>query len=382
MSDSILLVNNSRETFTSDRSGAIATCLWELFRAAERTGTRPSVISRAGDGTAYDCPAVTWLPRTAVRGGIQATAARIRRRLTGWARADQSTYARQVAVAIRSKPPRTVVVNNDPEVAAYLRRAFPDIRVVHWFHNLEVTGDRFRRRIVLDPDLKLVAVSDYLARAVESVYGLGTNRVATARNGVDSARFRPAARFAREPVIGYLGRVAVEKGVDVLLDACTILSNRGVRFSVELIGNTNWGFSDSGDYAQKVARGIDRLGRQGVVVRRSGHVRRDDVPAALNRLDIQVVPSRWDEPIGLTVMEGMASGLAVVASASGGIPEVLWDVGRLVPRDNAEALASVLHELLVDDAERGRLGIAARARAEDLTWDATWAALLGAGRNG
>jgi glycosyltransferase involved in cell wall biosynthesis len=380
MSDSILLVNNSRETFTSDHSGAIATCLWELFRAADRNNSRPSVISREGDGTAYDCSTVTWLPRATVRGGIRGAAARVRRRITGWARPGQSAYAKQVAAAIRRQQPGMVVVNNDPEVAAHLRRVFPDIRMVHWFHNLEVTGDRFRRRIVLDPGLTLVAVSDYLARAVETVYGLGTHRVSTARNGVDSARFTPVVRASAEPVIGYLGRVAVEKGVDVLLDACALLSERGVHFSVELVGNTNWGFSDGGDYAQVVARGIDRLERRGVAIRLAGHVRRDGVPAALNRFDIQVVPSRWDEPIGLTVMEGMASGLAVVASASGGIPEVLWDAGRLVPRDNAEALATVLQELILDDAERVRLGNAARTRAEELTWDATWTALLEAGR--
>jgi glycosyltransferase involved in cell wall biosynthesis len=380
MSDSILLVNNSRESFTSDRSGAIGTCLWELLRAAERTGSRPSVISREGDGTAYRWPAVTWLPRTAVRGGILGIAARVRRRLTGWARPDQLSYARQVAAAVRRQRPGAIVVNNDPEVASHLRRTFPDIRVVHWFHNLEVTGDRFRRRIVLDPELTLVAVSDYLARAVETVYGLSTHRVSTARNGVDSVRFAPVARSSADPVIGYLGRVAVEKGLDVLLNACALLSDQGVQFSVELIGTTNWGFSDDGDYARDVALGIARLERRGVTIRQSGHVARDDVPAALGRFDIQVVPSRWDEPIGLTVMEGMASGLAVVASASGGIPEVLWDVGRLVPRENAEALATVLHELILDDAERRRLGTAARERAEELTWDATWAALRDAGR--
>jgi glycosyltransferase involved in cell wall biosynthesis len=380
MSDSIFLVNNSRETFTSDRSGAIATCLWELCRAADRVGTRPYVISRGGDGSPYGWTETIWVPRAEPLGRIRGTGARVRRRLTGWARPDQLAYAKQVVAAVRQRQPQLIVVNNDPEVAVYLRRTLPHLRVLHWFHNLEVTSDRFRRRVVLDPGLRLAAVSDYLARAVETVYGLDTFRLATARNGVDSSRIQPGAASSGAPTIGFLGRLAIEKGIDVLLDSCALLSDRGARFSVELIGDTNWGFSDGGPYAQTVAAGIEKLERAGVSVNRVGHVARDAIPDALARIDIQVVPSRWDDPMPLTVLEGMAAGRAIVASSCGGIPEVLWGVGRMVPRDDPEALAEVLQELLEDDAEQVRLGAAARTRAENLTWDATWAALREAGR--
>ncbi|MDT0186471.1 glycosyltransferase family 4 protein [Microbacterium sp. ARD31] len=381
MSDSIILINNSRETFTSDRSGAIATCLWELCRAADRVGVQPHVISRRGEGFAYDWPALTWLPPLVSRRGVRETVERMQRRATGWARHDQRAYAKQVAAHLRHVQPRIVVVNNDPEVAVYLRRAFPETRIVHWFHNLEVAGDRFRRRIVLDGQLEMVAVSDYLARAVETVYGLASLRVATARNGVDSDRIRPGDHPSPAPVIGYLGRLAVEKGVDVLLSACALLVERGAGpFSLQLVGDTNWGYSDGGSYARKIASAIDGLEARGVSVSRVGHVARDQIPDALRGVDIHVVPSRWDDPMPLTVLEGMAAGLAVVASSSGGIPEVLWDVGRLVPRDDVGALASVLHGLLQDATERERLGRAARARAEELTWDATWTDLTGATR--
>lgn len=377
MREPIVLVNNSRETFTSDRSGAIATCLWELCRAAVKSGTTPIVVSRRGDGTPYGWPQVAWLPRTVpARSGIRGRVQRVRRRLTGWARPDQAAYAKRVADLARPLRPATLVVNNDPEVAVYLRSALPLTRVVHWFHNLEVCDDRFRRRVVLDPGLELVAVSDYLARAVENVYGLAPFRVATARNGVDADRIRPGGAAHAVPVVGYLGRVAVEKGVDVLLEACQLLAGRGAAFSVELVGNTNWGSSDGGPYARRVASGVAALRGQGVEVTERGHIPREEVPAALSRMDIQAVPSRWDEPIALTLLEGMAAGLAIVASASGGIPEVLWRAGCLVPRDSPHALAEVLGRLIADAGERRQLGAAARARAEVLTWDATWEALL------
>jgi len=87
---------------------------------------------------------------------------------------------------------------------------------------------------------------------------------------------------------------------------------------------------------------------------------------------MHVVPSRWDEPFSLSLLEGMAMGLAVVASATGGIPEVLGRAGILTPRDDPETLAMVLAELL-DDADMCRQrGQDARRRAETLPWSAVW----------
>lgn len=373
---SVLLLNNSRETFTSDRSGAIATCLWELCRAGVRAGSAPHVVSRRTDGAAYDWHLTTWIPAARERRAFRTMTGRVRRRVTGWARLDQEEYAGQVVPVIRRLRPAVVVVNNDPEIAAQLRRVFPSVRIVHWFHNLETVGDRFRKRLVLDPEIDLVGVSDYVSRAVETVYGLATFRVRTARNGVNTQWIRPRDAHSTPPVIGFVGRMAVEKGVDVLIDACLLLADRGVQFGLQIVGDTNWGFRDNGAYGAGVARRVAELRATGVEVRQIGHMPRARIPDLLVETDIHVVPSRWDEPIGLTVLEGMAAGLAVVGTASGGIPEVIWKAGRLVPRDNAHALAEVLQELIGDAGQRVALGALAREEALKLSWDATWAALI------
>ena len=83
----------------------------------------------------------------------------------------------------------------------------------------------------------------------------------------------------------------------------------------------------------------------------------------------------------MTTVEGMASGLAVVASNTGGTPEVVGDAGFLFERDDAHGLAEHLTFLLADDglrAERGRRG---RERALEFPWERTWgriAELVGA----
>jgi glycosyltransferase involved in cell wall biosynthesis len=95
----------------------------------------------------------------------------------------------------------------------------------------------------------------------------------------------------------------------------------------------------------------------------------------LRQHDVLVVPSRWREPSTLTVGEGLASGLPVVASRIGGIPEVVAHPELMVPPDDPDALASVLEWLSTDDAARDRLARESRAHAVQHDWASTWRAL-------
>ena len=369
----VVLVNNSRETFTPTVSGAIATCLWEVARAARDSGVEPLVVTRPSPAPTYDWPRLTTVrTREPWRPGGERTDRAVRR-VTGWAHRTQAAYADAVARALRGAPPGTVVVcNNDPEVAVHLRRAMPTARVVHWFHNLELARDPWRRGYARS-GVRSVAVSDYLARAVEQVYGLTPRTVRTAWNGIDLERFHPAPTpRSGPPVVGFLGRLAVEKGPDVLLRALLELDARGTPFGVQVLGDTNWGFDDGGPFGREVRGLLDALRARGVPVAHPGHVARDDVPRRLRAADVHAVPSRWDEPFGLTTLEGMATGLATVGAATGGTPEVLGEAGILVPRESPRDLADALGRLLGDPDERDRRGAAARARAATFTWSRTW----------
>lgn len=375
MGQSLAIVNNSRETYTPTHSGAIATCIRSVTRQAASEGIEPLIITRrhayAADtvsGTSLrQVPAIKY-----ARTRLGATVARARRRVTGWARPDQWAYARDVEHILRAVHPRTVIVNNDPEIAVHLRRRLPTMQIIHWFHNLELTSDRFRRRFAADGGITSVAVSAYLARAVEHAYGMSPGWVEVNLNGVDATEFSADDRPERVPVVGFLGRLAVEKGVDVLLDAALMLADRGLRFEVQIVGDTNWGERHSNPYVRAVEERIAALGERGVPVQARGHLGRDALPAALAASDIHVFPSRWDEPFGLALLEGMASGQPVIASATGGAPEVLGGAGTLFPREDARALAAAIEPLLLDRQTRVRLGRDARRRAEELTWRSTW----------
>ncbi len=367
----VAFVNNSRETFTPTVSGAIATCILEVGRVALDAGFDCPVITRPADAVPHAWPDLRVLSPIRPHQGASAKAMRVRRRLNGWARPDQWVFAHEALAQLESMRPDAVVVNNDPEVAVFLSRKLRGTRVVHWFHNLEMSSDRFRRRFAADPGIRSVAVSAYLARAVEQVYQLTPLTVVTALNGVAAERFG-TERTSPLVTVGYVGRLAVEKAPDTLVMACIRLAERGARFRLQLVGDTNFGFSSGNPFVDRVNALVAELEALGVEVIRTGHLEQDEIPGALARSDIHVTPSRWDEPCGLTTLEGLASGQAVVGSATGGTPELLDGAGLLFPRDDIDALADVLSGLVHDPESRASWSTRARERAESLPWARTW----------
>jgi glycosyltransferase involved in cell wall biosynthesis len=91
--------------------------------------------------------------------------------------------------------------------------------------------------------------------------------------------------------------------------------------------------------------------------------------AVFRRASIFVLPSEW-EAFGLVLLEAMAARVPIVASAVGGVPEVLEGgrSGRLIPYGAVDPLASAIGTLLGDDGERSRLVQAGAERVAGLTW--------------
>jgi glycosyltransferase involved in cell wall biosynthesis len=88
-----------------------------------------------------------------------------------------------------------------------------------------------------------------------------------------------------------------------------------------------------------------------------------EVLAAMARAAIVVVPSRWPEPFGLTALEAMASGAALLCAPRGGLPEVTGDAAVPIDPDDPPAIATAITALADNAARRTALGEAGRRRA-------------------
>jgi len=91
-----------------------------------------------------------------------------------------------------------------------------------------------------------------------------------------------------------------------------------------------------------------------------------EMPALYRSADVFVFPSTWEEPFGISIVEAMASGIPVVATKVGGIPEIVreGETGRLVPPGDPQSMAEAIGQLLDSEPDRQRLGAAGRSAAE------------------
>jgi glycosyltransferase involved in cell wall biosynthesis len=187
--------------------------------------------------------------------------------------------------------------------------------------------------------------------------GVREEKVHLVRNGIDLRPFEKVVPSLREVsasdrslIVGLIGRLSWEKGVDIFLNAAArvVVEFPSVKFVV--VGE--------GPDKDKLELLIDELKiRENV----SMLGRREDMPSVYASLDVMVSSSR-QEGLPMAILEGMASGLPLVATAVGAVPTVIKDgrTGVLVPPEDADSLAAAIVDLLRDSAKRLRLGEAAK----------------------
>lgn len=184
--------------------------------------------------------------------------------------------------------------------------------------------------------------------------------------GVDTEIFRPCIKqpAGERPhfVVAFLGRLVPEKGVDTLLQAAALLrsaGSTGCDIRVRIIGD-----GPAKASLQALAADLDLASAVEFVA----SMPPVQVAATLCDLDALVLPSRttsvWKEQLGRVLLEAMASGVPVVGSDSGAIPEVIGDAGIIFPEGNATALANCLAQLHGDRILYQSLAARGLARVE------------------
>lgn len=172
-----------------------------------------------------------------------------------------------------------------------------------------------------------------------------------------------AAGLSR-PLIGYVGRLHAQKGVDVLLRAFAMLCagpDSGTAGHLVVIGD--------GPERPALRKLAVRLGIAGRI-RFLGFVPHEQIPALLREMDALVLPSRYEE-LGSVLLEAMYCRVPVVASQVGGVPHLVEHgrTGLLVPPGSPARLADTLRRLLRNPALAADLAERAHRQAQDYTWD-------------
>jgi alpha-maltose-1-phosphate synthase len=223
-------------------------------------------------------------------------------------------------------------------------------------------------QVAVESAAAVIAVSDGMRADVLATYpAVPPSRVRVIRNGIDTTEYAPdpgtgvLERYGVDPArpaVIFVGRITRQKGVPVLLRAAASLDP-----AAQLVLCA--GQPDTPELAAEVEGLVADLhaARSGVIWIPEMLPKRA-VIQLLSHATVFACPSLY-EPLGIVNLEAMACGTAVVASAVGGIPEVVSDgkTGLLVPPDDPEALAVALNALVGDADRAASMGSAGRERA-------------------
>jgi glycosyltransferase involved in cell wall biosynthesis len=259
-------------------------------------------------------------------------------------------------------------------VPSALRRLGCRAPIYLQFHNdpsRTITSRELRR--LLGATDGVICVSDSVRARISARLGSAADGIpmTTVYNSVDHTRFHPVDATTscveptteRPPKILFMGAMAPHKGPQVLLDALARLDVATTLFEAVLVGSSRH-LTDlpTTRFERHLHARAAKLG---------GHIRFEpfrphaEAPDVFRSADILVMPSQFEEPFGLVLLEGMASGLAVVATHKGGIPEVGGDAIQYF--DGPELLAGLLKELIADRQQRCAWGARAVERSKRFT---------------
>lgn len=260
-----------------------------------------------------------------------------------------------------------VWIHNRPSAAAYLARRLKDkgIKLVLHMQNSHLPFASPRTMAALR-NVSVVFCSEYLANEAAAKHPALGSQSFLIPNGADEQRFYPGnRRLERVSRILFAGRLVPEKGVHVLLAAMRRLEERKVPAHCVVIGSARFGNNQMTPYV----RSLYAQKPSNTEIR--GYLSGATFAESLRTADIFCAPGTWQEPFGMVIVESMASGLPVVATQVGGIPEILkYGGGLLVPPNDPEALAKTLEYLVLDSAARQRMALDALHNFRNhFTWE-------------
>jgi glycosyltransferase involved in cell wall biosynthesis len=247
--------------------------------------------------------------------------------------APRSLMARIAYCAI---PARVLFVDHHSAMAAESARAGTARRLFDHLTTFRMSG--------------LVGVSDYVLQRDMKRFGIRHPFARRIYNGIDLQRFTPPpAGRPGPPTAIAVANLIPEKGIHVLIEAFSRIDMPEARLQV--VGD-----------GPELGRLQEFARSRGVEARVNFLGLQDEVHKLLQAAHVFVHPCIWEEAFGLTLAEALATGLPIVASRIGAIPEIVTDggTGLLVPPGDVNALATALGRVLRDSALRDRLGAGAR----------------------
>ena len=232
---------------------------------------------------------------------------------------------------------------------------------IHSFHHCEING---RNEYLMKLPSKIISVSNFISGCLINNLNINQKNLIVVKNCISNHFYNKELTYKKkikEETVSlvYTGRIVKEKGILELLDALILIKN--LNWKLNIIGSFGSDFGLNSElnktitskFEQEVMKKISLLSDKVIFL---GYVTNNDIPVLYKNFDLAIVPSICNDAAPLIVGEFMASGIAVIASNKGGIPEYLSETAGLVKFDDnfVENLATKIKTLIENEDLRNK----------------------------
>jgi len=277
-------------------------------------------------------------------------------------------YFEKVYADIKKKDFDYIIIENGAGLAYKLSQRGCRNLILHMHNEVRKEKSEYHD-VVFGSYTKILTVSNYIKQKAAAFYPI--EKIQTVYNGIDIHRFstkkdsnihRKTIGFSENDfVIVYSGRINKEKGVSELIDAMLLLKEFPT-IKLMILGSSF--FNDTINENEFIYNLKNKSAKIKDKIAFTGFIPYSQVPDYLQIADIAVLPSMWEEPFGLTIVEAMAAGLPLITTRSGGIPEICEGTATIVDRqDIVNNLSNAIIDLYNHPEKRKLMAIASQKRA-------------------
>lgn len=243
-----------------------------------------------------------------------------------------------------------IIVENEMVLYNYIYKYNKNSRMIYHMHNDFYALNRTPKcySIISNTAFKILTVSDYIKCRCQEVKN--TNNIHTLYNCIDTEIFNDneTQNYRKEYginetdiVIGFAGRMIREKGILELVRAFKKIKTTK-ELKLLIVGSKDYENLKKDKYVQEIYDEIESMGDKVIF---TGHVNYEKMPKIYNTMDVLAIPSMWEEPFGCVAIEGMAMGIPIVATKSGGLAEIISEKNGFIIDKNKEVIDNLAEKL-------------------------------------
>lgn len=288
---------------------------------------------------------------------------------------NHSTYDKKVLKYLKDNNFDKIIFEGYTESILLMSKHIEPSKIYMHIHHEAFKNYNDLKKKIFESCRKIITVSEYIKNKTMEEVGINSDKLVVLKNCTETEVFNKELYVSQreiirkkynidsnEKVIMFTGRIVPEKGIKELILAFKQLPYN-VKAKVLIVGNAGFGNTITTEYDDELEKMAKDINDKIVF---TGFVHNSELPMLHSAVDIAVVPSIWDDPAPLVVFEAMSSGLPLIVTNSGGIPEyITGDCAITIKRDTNIVinLSQALEKLINDDELRVEMGKEGRRHA-------------------